>query len=103
MQLTIFDAIRSEEAKRRGIDLAEKNQLAGVELARVFAREIAERKGTVNADDVAMVFEQKGIPWIGNAAGSIFRKGFVWTGNLVKSARVHAHSNLLREWRLKDA
>lgn len=98
MQLTIFDAIRSQQAKQHGISVAEGNRLAGVELARVIAKEIAAKQGALTADDVAMEFQERGIPWIGNAAGGIFRKDFKWTGRMVKSTRIHAHQNLLREW-----
>lgn len=103
MQLTIFDEIRSQQAKQHGISVAEGNRLAGVELARVIAKEIAAKQGTLTADDVAMEFQKRGIPWIGCAAGAIFaiRKDWEWTGEFKYSARVEAHRNLLRVWRLK--
>jgi hypothetical protein len=56
---------------------------------------------TCNADDIAAQFEREGLPWIGNAAGSIFVDRNWEAVGLVKSCRPHAHKNLLRQWKWK--
>lgn len=64
---------------------------------------ITRRVGICTADDVAAQFEREGLEWIGNAAGQLFQDGnWTWTGRMVKSARAHAHQNLLREWKWKQ-
>ncbi len=83
---------------------AANNNATLLEEAREIARTIARRVGEVTADDVQMELQRRGysIKALGNAAGSIFRgREWHWTGRLVKSARIHAHANMLRVWSLK--
>jgi hypothetical protein len=107
--LPLFDATASEDGKERGIDAA-RGSLASwnlhlLEAARGVARILARRNGTVTADDVVKHFADEGINLtakLGNAMGGLF-KGAEWefTGKYIKSVRVHAHSNLLRVWRIR--
>lgn len=105
-QPTLFDAPTSEAAKTAGIDQAASNHGSLLAYARTVAREIALRRAdhTCTADDVALALEERGISCraLGNAAGALFRDGWQWTGRFEKSARVHAHANLLRVWRLTN-
>jgi hypothetical protein len=101
---TTFDATAGEQAKQLGMLYAAIARPALLEIAREGARDIAQRRGTVTADDVqAYLMELGYIPAdLGNAAGSIF-KGREWefTGQWVGSARVSRHRNSLRVWRLR--
>lgn len=104
MQPTLFDDQLSEAAKVRGMEEAAKAKKDLLAYARKIAVEVAESRQdrTCNADDVQAVLEKRGIGvlTLGNAAGSLFRGGkWVFTGRFVKSARIHAHKNLLRVWR----
>jgi hypothetical protein len=98
---------------------ASKEHLLG--RAREYAHDIAHgvephadgkraASGLCTADDVAAAWERDNdrrereglprVPWIGNAAGSIFTSGnWEWTGEFTKSARANAHANLLRVWK----
>jgi len=98
-----FDAAESQRHAEQGMLFAAENNAALLTLAREIARSIARRKGEVTADDVQMELHNRGysLKALGNAAGSLFRgREWVFTGRMVKSARIHAHSNLLRVWRL---
>lgn len=102
IQASLFDAPASEAAKKAGMQQAADSNKSLLEHARKVAVELAQR-GPITADDVQRRLVEQGISEkaLGNAAGSLFKgKQWVWTGRLVKSSRVHAHSNLLREWRL---
>lgn len=99
--LPTFDAKKSVAERDKGMQKAADHKRELLEQAREIAVAIAKRKGTVTADDVAYEMECREMGSLGNAAGSLFQKKFVWTGRYVKSVRVHAHSNLLREWKLK--
>ena len=104
-----FDLSASEEAKREGKRRAERSgpawNLHLLDAARGVARILARTNGEVTADDVVKHFQDSGIDLtakIGNAMGSLFKgREWEWTGKFVKSARVHAHANLLRVWRIK--
>lgn len=106
MELPLFDPKESEQLKIVGMHKAESRKFSLLEFTRKGLREIARSRPdrTVTADDAAQYLVSKGISVhaLGSAAGSLFR-GSEWefTGDLVKSQRVHAHSNLLRVWRLK--
>jgi len=108
--LPLFDAVASEAAKDDGRDAAEASLPVWnrnlMEAARSVARALAHQNGTVTADDVVLRFARNRINLtakLGNAMGSLFR-GDEWefTGRYVKSERVHAHSNLLRVWKLRE-
>lgn len=105
-----FDAIASEELKAAGMDRAADNKKALVRHARKIARELAARLGTVSMDDVQFEMYRRdniSVHALGNAAGAIFQEKengspvWQWTGQFIKSKRVHAHSNLIRTWRLR--
>ena len=106
----LFDAAASEDAKATGIDRATGSlpmwNVMLLDAARGIARIIAREGGTVTADDVVRRFADKGIDLtakLGNAMGSLFKgPEWEWTGDYIKSARVHAHSNLLRVWIIKS-
>ena len=99
-QENLFDAAESQRLKEVGQERAANNRPKELEYARSVARQLAQKNGTVTADDVQAVLIKQGIE-LKNAAGSLFKKGFEWTGEFVNSRRVKAHSNLLRRWRLK--
>ncbi len=105
-QTTIFDAIKSNESKVSGMSQAAENKKSLLEFARKGLIEIARSRPDrcVTADDAQLYLVKNGISVraLGSAAGSLFKtKDWEFTGKLVKSVRVHAHSNLLRVWRLK--
>jgi hypothetical protein len=102
-QTNLFDGDRADRLKREGMEQAEDNAQSSLKLARMVARQIATRKGVVNADDVGRVLQRDyNLHTLGPAAGSLFRgKEWEFTGNWVKSKRVTNHSRMLREWRLK--
>lgn len=118
-----------ERLKRIGMDRATWGKERQLGHAREIGHDIAtgvlpradglhSAKGICTADDIAAQWDRENyeaqcaaelegvepqlVPWLGNAAGQIFQDGnWEWTGNLVKSARPHAHANLLREWKRK--
>lgn len=100
-----FNAEAGERAKKVGKDRAAKKKNPLLLKAREFARQIAREKGEVNMDDVqlALVAAGHSVRALGNAAGKVFA-GSEWvdTGRFVKSKRVHAHSNKISVWRLRD-
>jgi hypothetical protein len=101
MQQTSFNFTESIAARDRGMTIAADNNRDLLTQAREIAVSIARRKGTVTADDVAYEMECRELPPLGNAAGSLFKgKRWTWTGQRIKSARVHAHANELKVWRL---
>lgn len=103
-QTSLFDAAESRRHADIGIERAAENRASLVVRAREIAVKICKRQDTVNMDEVVLclVAEGQNIHALGPAAGSIFRdRNFEWTGKFVKSSRIHAHSNLLRVWRLK--
>lgn len=100
----IFNGAESQRHAEQGMLFAAENNAALLTEAREIAKQIARRMGEVNADDVQheLYCRGYGIKALGNAAGSLFRgREWEFTGRLVKSKRIHAHSNLLRVWRLK--
>lgn len=103
--LPLFDYAASVAAKEAGMHQAAANKASLLAVARQVAIEVAQRKGTVNMDDVQFELHRRGISIraLGNAAGSVFTDKTRWqfTGEYVKSSRVHAHGNLIRCWRLK--
>lgn len=104
VQPNIFDYAESERHAAEGIALAAENNPALLHKAREIAKEIAHERGEVTADDVQLRLAALGysVKALGNAAGSLFRgREWEWTGRWVKSARIHAHCNPLRVWRLK--
>lgn len=103
-QQSSFDFEAGQAAKAKGMDEAAAAKASLLAHARELAVKIGQRQPTVTADDVALALECEGISVfaLGSAAGSLFKGGkFEWTGEFVKSARIHAHSNLLRQWRLR--
>ncbi len=102
--MPLFDYAESVRQRDAGITLAAENNASLVVRAREMAVSIAREQGTVTADDLMRrwVSQGGGIHDFGNSMGAVFRdKRFEFTGRLVKSARVHAKCNLLRQWRLK--
>jgi hypothetical protein len=105
MQTALFDKQASELAKERGMVYAAVKNQDILEYARHLAQEIARQAPDgITADDVvhALMERGHGVHCLGNAAGSLFR-GPEWffTGQRRKSARVHAHRNELKVWRLR--
>jgi hypothetical protein len=104
-ELPLFDAIASKNARDAGIEQAAQRKKSLLKFARTLAVELAQKNGTVTADDVYKRLIEAGIPEraMGNSAGAIFIDGrFEWTGRYHKSTRVIGHGNLQRIWRLKD-
>lgn len=105
--LPLFDAVASADARDAGIGLAASP--AGRQFwlrdAKETARKLARRKGEISADDVVEFYAENDVDLtgvLGNAMGGLFRGAeWEWTGKYIKSARVHAHSNLLRVWRIR--
>lgn len=101
MSLPLFDSVASESAKVVGMNRAANNRPVELEYARNVAKQLARAKGEITADQVQEILIAQGIE-LKNAAGSIFKDpAFEFAGRYEKSARVKAHSNLLRVWRLK--
>ena len=100
--MTEYDAIASEDAKKRGMILAKAARYPLLVAARDIAFAIAKVKGTVTADDVGREMEKQGLGSLGPAAGSIFNDDrFEFSGEFLKSMRKNSHLRLLRVWRLK--
>jgi hypothetical protein len=102
--LPLFDALASEQGKTQGMKAAADGNKKLLDEARGIARQYAYCHQTVTADDVVAELVRRGHSpnCLGNSAGSLFlRSEFEWTGGFKKSTRVWAHSNLLREWRLR--
>ena len=98
-QLKLFNPEASESAKQTGIDRAASAKPRLLDLARQIAAEIVTPNG-ITADDVIFEMVKRGysVHCLGNSAGSLFR-GKEWQCvGFRKSARIHAHSNLLRVW-----
>jgi hypothetical protein len=99
---TLFDAIESADRKEASLSKLESAGLLA--LARIVARQLAERWGTVNADHVGHEMKERyDIDSIGPAAGALFR-GAEWefTGQRVLSSRVSNHSREIKVWRLRQ-
>lgn len=98
----IFNAAESEARKNDGMKRAARARTSLLTIARGIAVDLAkDGDGTCNADQVAHELHRRGLGNLGNAAGSLFKGGrWEFTGAFVKSKRAHAHSNLLRVWRL---
>ncbi len=105
-ETSCFNAAESQRHAEQGMLFAANNNATLLEEAREIARTIARRVGEVTADDVQMELQRRGygLKALGNAAGSLF-KGREWEkipGRVVKSARIHAHANELKVWKLKE-
>jgi hypothetical protein len=105
MQTALFDKQASEQAKCDGMTRAEKGARVMLSYARAIATYLARKSPDgITADDVVqeLVWQGYDVHCLGNAAGSLFR-GPEWefTGQRRKSARVHAHANKLKVWRLR--
>lgn len=106
MSLPLFDSVASEAAKVAGMLQAADNKRSLLEFTRKGLIQIARARPdrTVSADDAAKYLADNGISVhaLGNAAGSLFKTDdFEPAGWFIKSERRHAHSNLLRVWRVK--
>lgn len=101
--MPLFDAVAGQIARVAGMAQAAENKKSLLAHARKIAVRLA-RTRPITADDVQRELQAQGISVhaLGNASGSIFRgKEWEWTGRYIKSSRVHAHANELKEWRLK--
>ena len=104
----VFDADASADARDEGIARASSQAYRRLLLldARRMAIMLAMRNGETNADEVVRWYAEHDIDLtgsIGNAMGALFRGDeWEWTGKFINSARVHAHANLLRVWRLAN-
>jgi hypothetical protein len=101
---TTFDLTEGERRKEQGLAQAELTRKQLLEIARLFAIQIARRNGSVTSDDVFYEMLREGYDptALGPAAGSVFRgKEWVFTGEWKKSQRLTNHASDLRVWRLK--
>lgn len=113
-QLSLFDATRSEAARRAGMTARRTGMAAAADakepvlsVARRLAVALACKRENreITADNVVLALVTLGYDMhcLGNSAGSLFTGGqWIWTGDYKKSTRTHAHRNLLRIWRLKE-
>lgn len=101
-QRDLFNLPEGLRRKELGMAQARDSHEDVLALARDIAREHATRHGTVTADNVQRALMQRGLPPLGNAAGSLF-KGAAWefTGEWIKSRRVTNHARQNRIWRLR--
>lgn len=103
--LTLFDYAESQRRAEIGIGIAADQNASLCIKAREIAVELCRKQGTVTMDDVQRELVARkvcGIKDLGNAAGGVFRdRRFEFTGRRIKSARIHAHSNEIKVWRLK--
>lgn len=104
--MNLFDHAESERRKASGMELAELNRFALLQVARGIAVDLCRRNGQCTADDVFIEAEKlkNGLTpeSLGPASGSIFKpKYFEFTGLRVKSARKTNHARELKVWRLK--
>jgi hypothetical protein len=100
-QLTLtFDRAEAQRRKEQGMARSASAHAEELAMAREIAVSLAERYGTVTADDVRAEYCSTGRPWIGNAAGSLFRgkqwQMVDWHTSIVPEG----HGNLIRKWRL---
>ena len=102
----LFDYAESQRHAAVGIAVAAENNASLCVRAREIAVELCRRFGTVTMDDVQRELVARkicGIKDLGNAAGSVFRdRRFEFTGRRIKSARIHAHANEIKVWRLRS-
>lgn len=105
MQTALFDKQASEQAKAAGMLRAAERRDDVLTFARGIAHQLATRtQDGITADDVVqeLVRRGHGVHCLGNAAGILFRgPEWIFTGQRRKSARVHAHANELKVWRLR--
>lgn len=105
MELPLFDYAESIRHRDEGIAVAAGNNASLCVRAREIAVEMCRRQGTVTMDDVQRELVARkicGIKDLGNAAGGVFRdRRFEFTGIRIRSARIHAHANEIKVWRLK--
>ncbi len=103
-QRSLFSSTAGIEARDAGIKRAADNNPHLLEYARRIARNIAQRKGAITADDVTEALIAGGMDEssFGNWLGALFKGGeFVPTGNYVPARRVKSHGRILKVWRLK--
>ena len=100
--MNLFDHAEAQRRKADGQQLAANNRDELLTVARSIAREVAELRGRVTADDVAAELDRRGLPQLGPAAGSLFR-GSQWqfTGKRVVSKQLRNHGRELKVWELK--
>lgn len=100
-----FDHSVAEKQKQTGMEQASRNRKELLEIARLYALQIAQRQGNVTSDDVfaAMLLGGLDPTELGPAAGCVFRdKQFEFSGEWKKSQRVSNHARHSRVWRLKQ-
>jgi|688.fasta_scaffold376009_1 hypothetical protein len=101
--MNLFDSAEAERRKEAGMAMAAAANAQLLAVAQRLALEIAQARGLVCADDVALEMHRLGLDYqsLGNAAGSVFRGRFEWTGNVVASDRVSTHGRMIKVWRIK--
>jgi hypothetical protein len=100
IQLDLEEALRRRD---EALDRVEEQLPRFLDDARGTALRLAERFGTVTADDVREAFAEQGIPGPShfNSWGAVFRDDrFEWTGEYRRSANVKGKGNMQRVWRL---
>lgn len=98
-----FDLTQARKRAEDGIQSVGQRNASWLELARSVARQIADERGTVTADDVRRVLYADGHrPNHYNAWGAVFRRGsgLRWTGRYHTSRVVIGHGNQQRIWEL---
>jgi len=98
-----LDKDESERLKANGKGLAASKRKEQLKTARVIAKEIAARQGTVTSDDVAVELDNRALERLGPAAGSLFTTSdFMWTGQRVRSKQPLNHGREIRVWKLNQ-
>jgi len=98
-----LDKDESERLKTNGMELAASNRKELLNIARTIAKEIAVSQGSVTSDDVAMELDNRALPRLGPAAGSLFTTSdFMWTGQRVRSEQPLNHGREIRVWKLNQ-
>jgi len=96
-----YDTDESLRLKQKGMELAAEKRPELLRIAREIAKEIATSQGTVTADDVAAELDNRSLPRLGPAAGSLFKTpDFKWTGLRVFSEQMANHGREFRVWKL---
>lgn len=100
-QPSLFDAAESERRKLDGMYRAAVGREVWLAYARSVAVRIAQKQGTVSADDVRAAGVETPVGTSFNIFGSLFRDPRFVFDSYCKSERPVAHSNLIRRWRLR--
>jgi len=103
-QLTIFDLVEGKRLRDEALETMEARSPEWIVEARRVAVTVAQRQGTVTANDVRAVLEPLGIfPKHSNSWGSLFRQN-IWerTGERVPSRIVTSHASEISVWRLRS-